>query len=395
MSKQTIRMISLLTMLSLALSACSAVSGVLGTSVTTGQDGTALPSGAKTAIASVVSQAGTATQKAGAGTPIIAGATTGTPGANAKTTPGSGTSRATQVATTPGATSSAPLGTAASTPSSTLASTPIPATPASNPGTMKPTMDWTTPWATLLRTLPPDYYTISVDELSAELNSANPPFLLDVREVSEIDQYGYIEGAVNIPYRSVLTNLDKLPAQDQPIVVYSGEGHRGTIILSALRLVGYTNARLLDGGASAWQKAKQPVQQGQPNPPVSMSSPSVNQNMVTDLNNFIDTGTYGVSPQELSSWMATANKPIVVDVRERTETATRGAIAGSVQIPLPTLFDNLNEIPNKNSAIVIIDSTGHRGAMAMMALRMIGYTNVRSVFGGYEAWVAAGLPVIR
>lgn len=39
--------------------------------------------------------------------------------------------------------------------------------------------------------------------------------------------------------------------------------------------------------------------------------------------------------------------------------------------------------------------SGHRGAIVMMYLRMIGYTNVRSLMGGMNAWVAAELPVVK
>ena len=43
---------------------------------------------------------------------------------------------------------------------------------------------------------------------------------------------GYIAGAVNIPVRDVLNNLDKLPAKDQPIVIYCASGHRGGMIMA-------------------------------------------------------------------------------------------------------------------------------------------------------------------
>ena len=42
---------------------------------------------------------------------------------------------------------------------------------------------------------------------------ATKVFLLDVREASELTQNGYVEGSVNIPTRTVLKNLDKLPAK--------------------------------------------------------------------------------------------------------------------------------------------------------------------------------------
>jgi rhodanese-related sulfurtransferase len=44
---------------------------------------------------------------------------------------------------------------------------------------------------------------------------------------------------------------------------------------------------------------------------------------------------------------------------------------------------------------VVLCQSGHRGALAMMYLRMIGYTNVRNLGGGMNAWIAAELPVVK
>ena len=59
------------------------------------------------------------------------------------------------------------------------------------------------------------YNTISIDELS-EMMAEEPPFLLDVREPSELEEKGWIEGAVNIPLREVADNLQYLPSFDTP-----------------------------------------------------------------------------------------------------------------------------------------------------------------------------------
>jgi rhodanese-related sulfurtransferase len=100
---------------------------------------------------------------------------------------------------------------------------------------------------------------------SAKLNeelAEGPVFLLDIREKEEIEKDGFIEGAVNIPVRDVLKNLDKLPALDQKIVVYCASGHRGGILLPTLKLLGYTNVRNLQGGLGAWKKAELPTATG-------------------------------------------------------------------------------------------------------------------------------------
>jgi rhodanese-related sulfurtransferase len=43
--------------------------------------------------------------------------------------------------------------------------------------------------------------------------------------------------------------------------------------------------------------------------------------------------------------------------------------------------------------IVVYCATGHYGSIAMVVLRLLGYTNVLDLAGGFAAWTAASLPV--
>jgi rhodanese-related sulfurtransferase len=54
-----------------------------------------------------------------------------------------------------------------------------------------------------------------------------------------------------MPFSEFFSNLDKLPAKDQPIVITCQSGHRGSIAMMALRMLGYTNVRNLGGGINA------------------------------------------------------------------------------------------------------------------------------------------------
>ncbi len=90
----------------------------------------------------------------------------------------------------------------------------------------------------------------------------------------------------------------------------------------------------------------------------------------------------------------TEKAPFLLDVREPGELTTDGQIQGSVNIPIKELFTRLSELPaDKAAPIVVLCKSGHRGAMAMLALQMNGYTNVRNLAGGINAWIAAELPV--
>ena len=39
--------------------------------------------------------------------------------------------------------------------------------------------------------------------------------------------------------------------------------------------------------------------------------------------------------------------------------------------------------------------TSGRAALSAQSLQAMGYVNVQSIAGGYDAWVAAGLPVAK
>jgi rhodanese-related sulfurtransferase len=260
-------------------------------------------------------------------------------------------------------------------------------------------VDWNATWADFLKNMPEGYYTVKADVLTRDLASATPPFLLDVRETIEVETDGFIKGAVNLPVRTVLRNLDKLPALDQPIVIYCGSGHRGAMVMSALRLLGYTNVSNLSGGLNAWKKATLPTETGKPADPVAGTAADVDPIKLRGLDSFLATlpdGYFGVKAADLQAELATDQKPFLLDVRTPEEVTASGAIEGSIFVPITTLFDNLDKLPTDKAApIVVTCQSGHRGAIAMMALRMNGYSNVRSLFGGINAWTAAELPVVK
>lgn len=84
--------------------------------------------------------------------------------------------------------------------------------------------------------------------------------------------------------------------------------------------------------------------------------------------------------------LATGNV-LVVDVREANEYA-EGHIPGSVNIPIRTLAQNLDQIPTGQPVVVSCQS-GARAAMATTALRLLGYENVRAFPPSMKGWTEA------
>ncbi len=259
-------------------------------------------------------------------------------------------------------------------------------------------VDWNALWGDFLTNLPEGFYTISATKLNEQL-ADKPPFLLDVRETAELEKDGYIEGAVHIPVRQLLDNLDKLPAQDQPIVIYCASGHRGAFALAALRFLGYTNVVNLGGGLNAWKKAELPVVTGSlPAEPAAGTAPAVDALRLEGLKAFfanLPEGFGTIKAADLNAALGDANKPFVLDVRTEKEWNEEGHLEGSVLIPINELWGRLAELPGKDARIVVLCKSGHRGALVAMALKMNGYTDVVNLAGGLNAWVAAELPVVK
>jgi phage shock protein E len=92
---------------------------------------------------------------------------------------------------------------------------------------------------------------------------------------------------------------------------------------------------------------------------------------------------------------ATADKPLLIDIRETGEWAaghapealhiSRGVLEGSIE----------EEVPDVTTPIVLSCAGGNRSALSAESLQKMGYTRVSSLIGGFAAWTQAGLPVVK
>jgi rhodanese-related sulfurtransferase len=87
-------------------------------------------------------------------------------------------------------------------------------------------------------------------------------------------------------------------------------------------------------------------------------------------------------------------EPFILDVRRPQELTDNGFIEGAVNIPLPELDGRIAELPQDLDApMIVYCAVGIRGNFGLVYLKMLGYTNVRNINGGFGAWSNAGLPV--
>jgi rhodanese-related sulfurtransferase/glyoxylase-like metal-dependent hydrolase (beta-lactamase superfamily II) len=102
--------------------------------------------------------------------------------------------------------------------------------------------------------------------------------------------------------------------------------------------------------------------------------------------------TERVSAQMAADELASAAPPLVLDIRNPPEWATRH-IAGSTNIPLNHLQERIAEVP-RDRRIAVHCASGYRSSIAASILHHNGITNLIEIAGGLAAWDAARLPVI-
>jgi len=93
---------------------------------------------------------------------------------------------------------------------------------------------------------------------------------------------------------------------------------------------------------------------------------------------------YTMSVQELKQRLDTEDKPVLLDVREPYEYSL-AKLEGSVLIPLGTLPQSIEKL-DRNAEIVAYCHHGMRSADAVGFLLQQGFTNVKNLVGGIDAW---------
>ncbi len=84
--------------------------------------------------------------------------------------------------------------------------------------------------------------------------------------------------------------------------------------------------------------------------------------------------------------------PILVDVREDEEWEKAHAI-GAIHLSRGTIEQKIEEvIPDPETPIICYCGGGNRSALVAESLQKLGYTQIRSLVGGFKAWQEAGLP---
>lgn len=100
------------------------------------------------------------------------------------------------------------------------------------------------------------------------------------------------------------------------------------------------------------------------------------------------------TPEAAQAQLA-AGGVLLLDVREPDEYRA-GHLAGAVNIPRGLLEFRLSgdaSLADTGRPVLVYCKTSGRAALAASVMQEMGFVNVTSMAGGFDAWVAAGLPV--
>ncbi len=108
-----------------------------------------------------------------------------------------------------------------------------------------------------------------------------------------------------------------------------------------------------------------------------------------------------LSPLELQEAMASG--VVVLDTRSGGDRIREGTIGGSLHVPLSLLLWRVDpaaeyadsRINDVDAPLVIVCNDGYSSSWAAATLLDIGFSNPMDLAGGFRAWSAAGLPVVR
>lgn len=99
-----------------------------------------------------------------------------------------------------------------------------------------------------------------------------------------------------------------------------------------------------------------------------------------------------ISAEEVADRLAKKVPLLLIDVREESEFAA-GRIPTARHIGRGILERDVEKaFPDLGSELVLYCGGGYRSALSAESLQKMGYTNVRSMAGGWRGWKGKGLP---
>ena len=102
-----------------------------------------------------------------------------------------------------------------------------------------------------------------------------------------------------------------------------------------------------------------------------------------------------------AAFAAMEDGALVIDTRCDELRRATGIIPGSVHVPLSVLYWRVDPtsgfddppLSGPERQVVLVCAHGYTSSLAAATRQDLGFTRATDVIGGFEAWLAAGLPV--
>ena len=240
---------------------------------------------------------------------------------------------------------------------------------------------------------------------------AAPPVIVDTRPAESYAQ-GHLPGAIHLdlwgfslidtdeaPRRAFLWMIHHVLEQrgisaDRPVVVYEdNSGMRAARVFWFLEYFGHPDARVLDGGFSAWLDARLPVSRdatapkavewkAAPRAAAAAGWKDVALRLDSPDTVMLDTR----SDDEYTGRVARAARggaiPGAVHVEWTRNLATDGAFKSDDD--LRAMYEAAGVTPDRE--VIAYCQGGYRAAHGYLALRLLGYPRVRNYLGSWKEW---------
>jgi phage shock protein E len=100
-------------------------------------------------------------------------------------------------------------------------------------------------------------------------------------------------------------------------------------------------------------------------------------------------------PDLISLIQDQANQPLLIDVREESEWNI-SHLDRAVHLSRGVIEIKIEAIaPDPHTPIICYCGGGNRSALVAESLQKMGYTDVKSLIGGFKAWEKAELPTVK
>lgn len=156
-----------------------------------------------------------------------------------------------------------------------------------------------------------------------------------------------------------VAQLPGVTDQRAPIILYA-DTHASKDVLLAfkeLRKWGYKNVNILEGGLKAWK---------------TDGLPTTSSQLASEIIFVKKLAKGAIAPKDFRVLEKSPANTVFLDVRTDAEVAEKGAMKGSVHIPLDSLEDRLAELP-KDKEIIVYCENGIRAEMAAGTLKEKGF----------------------